>query len=205
MTLQRRDIIEILRDENDLLKERNAQLGTRLARMQLAFRALNRIDDLTRRIDERCDLSELFRELLQLVLHASDSEHGSLLLLDERSAELQFVEVVGDTRDRLLDYRIDCHSGIVGQCLELNRPVLVEDVRRCIDWSPEVDELIGFRTLSVLCAPLRDGERPLGVLEVVNQLGERPFDKNDLAVLRVAAHYVSLALVKAERLAQKEP
>jgi len=205
MSLHRRDIIDILRDENDLLKTRNGQLGTRLARMQLAFRALNQIDDLTSHIDEQTDLSELFRELLQLVLHASDTEHGSLLLLDERSAELQFVEVVGDTRDRLLNHRIDRFTGIVGQCLKLDRPVLVEDVRRSIDWSPEVDQLIGFSTLSVLCAPLRDGERQLGVLEVVNQQGERPFDKNDLAVLRVAAHYVSLALTKAEQLARVMP
>ncbi len=202
MTLHRRDIIDILRDENSLLKTRNSQLGTRLARMQLAFRALNQIDDLTDRIDEETDLKGLFQQLLQLVLHASDTEHGSMLLLDERTDELQFVEVVGDTRERLLNYRIDRNSGIVGQCLRLNRPLLVENVRRSVDWSPEVDQLIGFDTLSVLCAPLRDGERQLGVLEVVNRQGERPFDKNDLAVLRVAAHYVSLALVRAEQLAQ---
>lgn len=205
MTLHRRDIIDILRDENALLKTRNSQLGTRLARMQLAFRALNQIDDLTAHIDEQTDLPNLFRELLQLVLHASDTEHGSLLLLDERSAELQFVEVVGDTRNRLLNHRIDRHTGIVGQAMKLNRPVLVEDVRRSIDWSPEVDQLIGFSTLSVLAAPLHDGERQLGVLEVVNQQGERPFDKNDLAVLRVASHYVSLALIKAEQLARTGP
>ena len=201
MSLHRRDIIDILRDENELLKTRNSQLGTRLARMQLAFRALNQIDDLTDRIDESTDLEGLFQQLLQLVLHASDTEHGSMLLLDEKAGELQFVEVVGDTRERLMNYRIDRNTGIVGQCLRLNRPVLVENVRRSIDWSPEVDQLIGFSTLSVLCAPLHDGERQLGVLEVVNQQGERPFDKNDLAVLRVAAHYVSLALVRAEQLA----
>jgi len=114
----------------------------------------------------------------------------------------EFVEVVGDTRERLLNHRIDRHTGIAGQCLKLNRPLLVENVRRSVDWSPEVDQLIGFNTLSVLCAPLRDGDRQLGVLEVVNQQGERPFDKNDLAVLRVAAHFVSLALVRAEQLAR---
>lgn len=201
MSLHRRDIIDILRDENSLLKTRNHQLGTRLARMQLAFRALNQIDDITGRIDARTDLEGLFQQLLQLVLHASDTEHGSLLLLDERSRELQFVEVVGDTRDRLMHHRIDADSGIAGQCLRLNRPILVENVQRSVEWSPEVDQLIGFNTLSVLCAPLRDGRRRLGVLEVVNQQGERPFDKNDLAVLRVAAHFVSLALVRAEQLA----
>ncbi len=206
MSLNRRDIIDILRSENELLKSRNTQLGTRLARLQLAFRALNQIDDLTGDIDADTDLEVLFRQLLQLVLHASDTEHGSMLLLDERANELQFVEVVGDTRERLLNHRIDADTGIVGQSLRMNKPMLVENVQRSVDWSPEVDQLTGFNTQSLLCAPLRHGKRKLGVLEVVNKRGERPFDKNDLSVLRVAAHYVSLALVRAEKVAaSREP
>ena len=60
------------------------------------------------------DLKKLIYDLLALVLHACDSENGSLILVDDDSKELVFVEVIGDARDHLLNHRIDIDTGIVG-------------------------------------------------------------------------------------------
>jgi len=48
MALDRRDIVQMLGRENELIKARNQKLDARLTRQQQAFRALNRLDETMR-------------------------------------------------------------------------------------------------------------------------------------------------------------
>ena len=61
-----------------------------------------------------------------------------------------------------------------------------------------VDDLTGFRTHSLVCVPLLDGDRTLGVIEVVNKTSGEPFDEKDLNILVLVARLASLALIRAE-------
>ena len=200
MAINRRDIIEILREENELLKKRNHQVSNRLARMQQAFRALNEIEEKTRDISPGVDLQALLYQLLELVMHACNTEHGSLILLDEQAQELEFVEVIGDTRQALKNHRIRLNTGVVGQVMKTGESVLIENVQSSKQWSAEVDDFLGFHTRALMCSPLVIEDRVIGALEVVNQQTDLPFDNNDLNILRVAARFVSLVLERAEKL-----
>ena len=200
MAINRRDIIEILREENELLKKRNHQVSNRLARMQQAFRALNEIEEKTRDISPGVDLQALLYHLLELVMHACNTEHGSLILLDEQAQELEFVEVIGDTRQALKNHRIRLDTGVVGQVMKTGESVLIENVQSSKQWSAEVDDFLGFHTRALMCSPLVIEDRVIGALEVVNQQTDLPFDNNDLNILRVAARFVSLVLERAEKL-----
>lgn len=200
MAINRRDIIEILREENELLKVRNHQISNRLARMQQAFRVLNEIEKKTRDVSPQVDLQALLHRLLELVMHACNTEHGSLILLDEQSRELEFVEVIGDTRQALKNHRIPLDTGVVGQVMKTGEAILLENVRSSRQWSDEVDDFLGFQTRALMCAPLVIEDQVIGTLEVVNQQTDLPFDNNDLNILRVAARFVSLVLERAEKL-----
>lgn len=204
MSINRRDIIEILRDENQLLKQRNQQVSNKLARLQQAFRVLVELDDHARSLTSEHDLQELLYRLLELVMHACNIEHGSLLLVDEHTNELEFVEVIGDTRDALRNHRIRIDSGVVGQALAAREAVLIENVHNANQWSSEIDEFLGFRTQALMCAPLVIDDRSIGAIEVVTQANEPAFDENDLNVLKVAARFVSLILERVERLTESE-
>ena len=200
MAIYRRDIIQILRDENDLLKIRNKQVSSKLARMQQAFRALADIDKKTRLMIEAPDLQELFHQLLHLVMHTSNTEIGSLILLDSATNELEFVEVVGETRDALMGHRISVDTGIVGRCIKTQQPILVENVQDSNQWSSSTDEYIGFHTRALMCVPLFVGELVVGAIEVVNKSSDAIFDENDLNILCAAGRLVGLALERAEHL-----
>jgi GAF domain-containing protein len=204
MSINRRDIIEILRDENQLLKQRNQQVSNKLARLQQAFRVLVELDDHARSLTSEQDLQELLYRLLELVMHACNIEHGSLLLVDEHTDELEFVEVIGDTRDALRNHRIRIDSGVVGQALSTRQAVLIENVHSAHQWSSEIDEFLGFRTQALMCAPLVIDDRAIGAIEVVTQANDPAFDENDLNVLKVAARFVSLILERVERLTVPE-
>lgn len=198
MAINRRDIVQMLKRENELLKSRNQKLDARLIRQQQAFRALNRMDETMRTMRSSFDLNKLINDLLTLALHACDSENGSLILVDDDTDELVFVEVIGETREHLLNHRIDIETGIVGHVVKTQKAMLVTDVHSSSRWSSEVDQVAGFNTSALMCAPLFNNEKTYGAIEVVNNMFSNEFDENDLAILRVTARFVSQALQEAE-------
>jgi transcriptional regulator with GAF, ATPase, and Fis domain len=202
MGFSRSDIIQMLREENELLKARNRKISDRLTRHQQAFRALNRMDDTMRGLSTEMDIERLVNELLTLVLHATDSENGSLILIDETSSELVFVDVIGEARDHLINHRIGKDVGVVGRVVSSHKAELVADVRKSTQWSAEVDQVAGFKTQALMCAPLYSGSKTYGAIEVINNNSAEDFDENDLAILRVTARFVSQALRKAEEITQ---
>ena len=167
-------------------------------RRQQAFRALDLMDETLRGIGFGFDPAELVHDLLTLALHACDSENGSLILVDDDGGDLVFAEVIGNNRERLLDYRMPPGTGIVGQVVTTRQAMLVSDVRASSYWSSEVDRAIGFDTLALMCAPLIINGKVYGAIEVVNIVTGEGFDDNDLAILRVTANFVSQALREAE-------
>jgi transcriptional regulator with GAF, ATPase, and Fis domain len=198
MAIDRRDVVQMLRDENEALKAHNRQIGVRLTRHQQAFRALIQMDETMRGLSAVFDLEKLINKLLSLALHACDSENGSLVLVDDETDELVFADVIGEGRQQLLNHRIKSDSGIVGNVVTTKEPVLVADVRKSAHWSPDIDRVIGFKTHALMCAPLYIDDKTYGVIEVINNTSNNDFDDNDLAILRVTARFVSQALQKAE-------
>ncbi len=200
MVINRRDIIQMLRDENDLLKARNKQVGNRLAFLQQAFRVLNTIDAKTHNLTEAPDIEGFFHQLLELVLHTCNTENGSLILLDDKTLELEFVDVIGPSRDALMNHRMKINTGIVGETIMSGQARLVENVHASNKWSPSIDEYLSFHTESLMCAPLKIENRIIGAIELVSHAGERTFDENDLNVLHVASGYIGRALEQVEKI-----
>lgn len=198
MPIDRRGLVQMLRDENESLKARIQQISIRLTRHQQAFRALNQMDDTMNGLSDEFDLKKLLNKLLSLALHACDSENGSLILVDDESGELVFADVVGEAREQLRNHRISSDTGIVGNVVMTKIPVLVPDVQKSVQWSSEIDQVVGFKTRALMCAPLYNDDKTYGAIEVVNNNSNDDFDENDLAILRVTARYVSQALQKAE-------
>ena len=198
MPIDRRGLVQMLRDENESLKARIQQISIRLTRHQQAFRALNQMDDTMNGLSAEFDLKKLLNKLLSLALHACDSENGSLILVDDESGELVFADVVGEAREQLRNHRISSDTGIVGNVVMTKIPVLVPDVQKSVQWSSEIDQVVGFKTRALMCAPLYNDDKTYGAIEVVNNNSNDDFDENDLAILRVTARYVSQALQKAE-------
>ena len=188
-----------LQQENIRLKSDISSLREYVERMQRAIKALNTLQHSLDRITSDSDVYELLNKILTSAADAVDSENGSLLLLDEDTGELVFVDVLGPSRQQLMHYRLPVGVGVASWVVENGQPRLVEDARREPLFSPLVDQSIGFQTVCLLCVPLRDGKRPIGAIEVVNTRSGRPFIESDKDVLMLVARLASLAIVTAER------
>ena len=198
MTQDVQKSMQFLQRENIRLKAENSSLKQLLTRLQKGVRALSSLQQKIDKIRPESDVYRLINDILNTALDAVDSENGSLLLEDEDTEELVFVEVIGEARDMLMGYRLQKGIGVAGWTVQNRKAKLVEDVRREPTFSPQVDQVTGMQTSSLICVPLYDNDRNLGAIEVVNTRTGRPFNDSDKDLLLLVARLASLAIVVAE-------
>ena len=81
-------------------------------------------------------------------------------------------------------------KGIVGQTIEEGKPILVNDVYSHSQFMSDVDEETGYKTQSIVAAPIFNSDREIvGVLELLNKEGG--FDDADVKFMIFFAHYIS--------------
>ncbi len=142
------------------------------------------------------DATRLLDTILHKVSALLPAEHWSLLLLDEATGELRFELSVDLEPSVLRHLRLRPGEGIAGQVALRQRPMLVTDVSTSPFFSTRVDQITGFTTRAVLCAPLLFGGRTLGVIEVVNPHHLAP---EALHFLTIIADYVAIAVENTRR------
>ncbi|MEJ2485431.1 MAG: GAF domain-containing protein [Anaerolineales bacterium] len=192
--------IRLLQQENLRLRGENSILRDYVEKLQ---RVLSALVDLQQHIDQinpETNLYAMIHKLLEAALVAVNSENGSLLLLDEETGELVFVEVIGDAREKLLNYRLPKGVGIAGWAVTHKRARLVSNAQLEPAFSNMVDRYTGLTTKTLICVPLFDGDRRLGAIEVVNSITDQAFSQSDLEILQVVGRLASIAIVEAEKM-----
>lgn len=139
-------------------------------------------------------LTSFIMERIQLLVR---SEAWSLLLLDETGQNLVFKEAKGKKSEPLKETKLRIGEGVAGEVARTGLPLLINDVSSNPLFNPEIDRLTGFRTRSILCVPLRSRGKTLGVIEVMNKVGEPGFSEADLETTFLFAEMVAIALENA--------
>ena len=147
--------------------------------------------ELGKALTAELDAARLLDTILKKVSALLPAEHWSLLLLDEATGELHFELSVDLEPTVLKALRLRPGEGIAGQVALRQQPMVVTDVHTSPFFSARVDQLTGFTTKSIMCAPLIFGGRTLGVIEVVNP---QRLDTGTLRLLTIIADYVAIAV-----------
>ena len=142
------------------------------------------------------DIDDTLEKALARIAHYVNAEAASLFLLENDDHELVCRACYGPTN--IAGLRIGAGEGIVGRSVQDNRCQIVRDVRLDPDFAKSIDEDTGFRTLSILCAPLSVKDRRVGALEVLNKLGgDGLFSDQDRQLLEGLASSAALAIINA--------
>jgi diguanylate cyclase (GGDEF)-like protein len=158
---------------------------------------LQAFNDIGRSLTSTLDVREVLELIMQKVSEVLRPGNWSLLLLDEPGRELHFEVAVGDGSERLKALRLPLGEGIAGWVAREGQPVLLEHAPADPRFSPRFDEVAGRRTGSVLAVPLRSKGRVLGAMELLNPVGQRAFDPEDLRTLSALADYAAIAIENA--------
>lgn len=141
-------------------------------------------------------MNETLANAVRQIMVYTDAEAASIFLLDAEGGKLTCLACAGPVNIEGLS--IGAGQGIVGRAVASNSVQMVRDVSRDGSFSGAVDAITGFRTRSILCAPLQVKGRMLGALEVINKhSGDGLFAAADRHLLRALAGMVSLAIHNA--------
>lgn len=137
-------------------------------------------------------------ELLQLIMEtaaeALEAEASSIIMVDEHTGELYFEVATGEKGGEVKQIRLQPGEGIAGRVAASGESVRIADAARDARWSSKVATRVGMATRSMLCVPVRSGERTLGVLQVINRKGGGTFSGSQLHLLEQIASPVAIAL-----------
>jgi signal transduction histidine kinase len=135
--------------------------------------------------------------LLEIVPNVSKLMRGARTTLFLYDAEHREIWSKIAEREERREIRLALGQGIAGWVAEHREPANVPDAYEDPRFNPSVDLETGFRTRSVLAAPLtsRDGKL-LGVLQVLNHRGG-PFSQEDLDLLDAIAAQTAYAVENA--------
>lgn len=188
----------ILQNELNRLRAENDILRGELHDLQRFVQALQFLSEAAEKYKTNEDLLRLLSDIVLQTLDLLSAPDGSLLLVDAETGELEFVIVHGSARENLTGLRLQPNEGVAGWVAATGEPYIVRDTRTDARFSERMDETVSFHTQSIAAAPLLGRGRVLGVVEVLNQSGDEPFDDLDQALLTLFCRFAGEALAEIE-------
>ncbi|MHC1726383.1 MAG: diguanylate cyclase [Syntrophobacteraceae bacterium] len=154
--------------------------------------------DLARALTSTLDLSEVLQVIMRKVGELLAPNNWSLFLMEPDGEHLRFELVVGEGNDVLTGRRLKLDEGIAGWVARRGEGILVEDVQKDPRFCSRFDTLSCFETRSIICLPLKNRGRVLGVMELINRLEQAPFTERDMCSLQTIAEYAAIAIANAD-------
>jgi serine phosphatase RsbU (regulator of sigma subunit) len=150
--------------------------------------------EVSKALSAAVDLDELLRVIVRIATQVLAADRSSLFLYEKKSETLwgRVAEGVENA-----EIRFPVGQGLAGDVARCRQLVNIQDAYADPRFNPVFDEASGYRTRSVLCAPIlsRQGEL-LGVLQTLNKTNGT-FQIRDEAMIEALASHVAVALERA--------
>lgn len=192
-------------EEFTQLERDNLRLRNEIAVLRQFIDSMQNVVEAVENPLPEAELMDLLSEVLQNALEAINASDGSLMVLDEDTEELVFVLTQGDVpQEKLAWRRIPPGEGIAGWVAQNRKATIVNDAQTDDRFFRTMDEEFGFKTSSVLAAPLIGGGQVLGVIEVLNKRGTHMFNIGDQTLLTLLCRFAGELLFSLVRQRQNQ-
>ena len=159
-------------------------------------RELTALNKIGRTVTSTLTLDEVLTNLRREVRNAIGAQVCSVALIDPISGELVFRQADDPFGHELIGYRLPPKQGIAGLVAHTGESILVPDVRADPRFFSGVDEVTGFTTREIICAPLVAQDRTIGVIEILNKQ-QGAFTTDDVRLIESVAAQIASALENA--------
>jgi len=145
------------------------------------------------------DPDELLTVLLECVNRIFLASACSVGLVEPLRPEIVFTKAVGGAE--VTRFRLQKGQGIAGWVAEHGAGVICKDVSKDSRFYPGVDEKTGFKTESILCAPIELRGQVVGVIETMNTAERGGFTDHDFELLMAFAGLAATAIERVKNFA----
>lgn len=141
--------------------------------------------------------NEALRGLLSQVNAAVPSEGSSLLLLDGKGQELVF-RASRTLQPGVVDgMRLPTGQGIAGWVARNREAVRLDDATKDSRYFSGIEDRTHFRPQSMICVPMVSKGTLLGVIQVINKIGNQAFTEDELRMSQTLADHAAIAVENA--------
>ena len=163
-----------------------------------------KVDDLSSLIEVSIIVNSTLNldEVLNLVMEKAQAvmraEASSVMLVNPKTEMLEAEIALGEVGQQVKEkIHLKIGEGIAGWVAQTSKPLIVPDVSKDPRFSEKSDIETGFKTRSILAAPLKVRNRMIGVAEVINPLHGKAFTEDDLELFSTFSRQVALAIDNA--------
>lgn len=150
-----------------------------------------KILEIAKRLGYEDDMEKFLETAIYETSGILGAERCSLFLVDFEKNEI-WSKVAQDAE--INEIRLPKGKGIVGWVVEKGKLLNVEDVYKDKRFNPEIDKLTGYRTRSILCAPILSREgKVIGAVEALNKK-DGEFNEDDEEYITILSSQIAVAL-----------
>jgi len=153
--------------------------------------------ELGKALTSSLQLDQVLRTIMEKINEVLRPDTWSLLLMDLEKNELYFQIATGKGGEALKNVRIKTGQGLAGWVAQTGQAVVVPDTTKDSRFFAQVDERTKMETRSIVAVPVRFRDQCLGVIELINCIGDEGFSHRDLALLEALADYAAIAIENA--------
>ncbi len=162
-------------------------------------RALEALSEVSQMVAGELDLDSVLRSAMNAAQEAMNAEACSILLQPAGADCLTFHLVEGPQTASLAKQSLPIDdNSIAGWVAHHQEALLIPDAYQDERFNRDYDRRTGFRTRSILSAPLVAKGKPVGVVQVLNRRDGQSFDDHDLELARAVASLIAVAIHNAE-------
>jgi len=140
------------------------------------------------------DLSELLDRLMDAVIQITNADKGFLILAEAETLDIKVARNLN--RENIADAISQLSDSIIAKVVKTRRPVIISDAMHDDEFAA-AKSVMHLKVSSVICVPLLDRGRLLGLIYVGNDSIRDLFQDQTLRVLTVFASQAALIVANA--------
>ena len=156
--------------------------------------AYGKLYDFSEKLMQKRELGELLDTLMDLVIEITSADKGFLILMEGDSLDVKIARNL--RKENIADAVSQLSDSIVAKVVASRRPVIISDAMHDTEFAA-AKSVMQLRLSSVICVPLLDRGRLLGIIYVGNDSIVDLFQEATMRVLTVFAAQASLIVANA--------
>lgn len=192
-TTRRQQVLDSTRERHNKLvrlRKVNRELAEEAAALRSFIEVLTDLMHALHTPRQESEVLTLFESVLDSAIRALEASAGSILIADERSDELIFAIVRGETpKQALIGRRVPAGKGVASWVFRHRQAAIVNNAPADERFYRGLDAEIDHRTKSILAAPLIGGGRVIGVVEAINKKDGKLFSTGNQTLLSVMCRF----------------
>jgi Nif-specific regulatory protein len=159
----------------------------------------NTLFEITRTINSILEPNELLEKVLEIAMTHLSAERGFVMLADDKSENGYTVVTVKNFNSKKASDEFAASSSVVTSVLQSGEAVLTFDAMTDERFESSVS-IMAQKILSIICIPLRAGERIGGAVYLDSSKSRKAFTEDALKFLTVFGSLAAIAIENAQRI-----